>query len=412
MRKSSILTAILIMSASLLLSACVSSGSYNNEPWKPHQTTSAAQTPANISITSVEMQALDAPYKQGSPPVKVAILLPLSGKHQKLGQAMLSAAQMALFDIAHDNFILTPKDTQGTANGAREAAKSAVKDGAQLVLGPVFSASVKSARQVTQNANINMIAFSTDWRLANNKTFLISFLPFDQVQRVINYAARSGYRNIGVLSPRSSYGEAVISAYKTAANDIGLPPSQIEQFSPNGTDLGNVISKFSNTGAKPNAFLMPVGGTVARQVSSFLDHYDMPSRNVKRLGTGLMDDKTLASDKTLDGSWLAAPSPQARQNFERNYNSIYYTNPPRIASLAYDATALAAILARIGLEQNNRPAFDYASITNPNGFNGVDGIFRFRPDGIVERGLAVLEYRKGSIVVIDPAPKTFQRDAF
>ncbi len=325
---------------------------------------------------------------------------------------MLNAAQMALFDIAHDNFILIPKDTSGTANGARTAAKSAIKDGAQLVLGPVFSASVRSARQVTQSANVNMIAFSTDWRLASNKTFLISFLPFDQVQRVTSYAAQSGYKNIGALSPRSSYGEAVISAYKTAANNIGLPQSKIEHFSPNGSDLSEVIKKFSSTQQTPNAILIPAGGAVARQVSSFLDHYDMSSINVKRLGTGLMDDKNLARDKSLDGSWFAAPSPKSRQKFERQYNSIYYTKPPRIASLAYDAAALAAILARIGINQNNQPAFDYASITNSNGFNGVDGIFRFRPDGIVERGLAVLEYRRGSIIVIDPAPKTFQASIF
>lgn len=424
----SILPLFCVLLTSLALSGCVSSGGYNTQPWKqssqPNEQT-AAQTPNDLSIAAVEQQALGAQNQgQGNalPPVKVAILLPLSGQHSKLGQAMLNAAQIALFDVGYDNFELLPKDTKGTPDGARNAARSALQDGAKLVLGPVFSTSVKAARQVTQSANVNMVAFSTDWTLANSHTYLIGFLPFDQVERVVRYASNAGYNRIGVLSPRDSYGNGVVSAYQSIARRAGVETSRIERFAPQGHDLGKIMKSFSDYdarrasnnahGAPFNAVLMPVGSTIARQVGSFLNHYDLPASQVKRLGTGLMDDPALARDKSLDGAWFAAPAPAARLKFERRYNSIYYAKPPRIASLAYDATALAASLARSGLQQGNRPAYNRTAITNPNGFAGVDGIFRFRPDGIVERGLAILEYRKGSIIVIDKAPKTFQRQAY
>ena len=45
---------------------------------------------------------------------------------------------------------------------------------------------------------------------------------------------------------------------------------------------------------------------------------------------------------------------------------------------------------------------------DPNGFSGVDGIFRFNADGTSERGLAVLEVRPGGFDVVNPAPTTFQ----
>ncbi|PCK00579.1 MAG: penicillin-binding protein activator [Zetaproteobacteria bacterium] len=424
----SILPLFCALLASAILTGCVSSGGYNTQPWQEANRSSqqtAAQTPNDLSIASVEQHNLGAPNQtQGNalPPVKVAILLPLSGQHSKLGQSMLNAAQIALFDVGYDNFELLPKDTKGTPEGAREAARNALKDGAKLVLGPVFSSSVKAARQVTQSANINMIAFSTDWTLANNRTFLIGFLPFDQVERVIRYASHAGYNRIGVLSPRNSYGNGVVSAYQSISRRVGIETSRIERFAPQGNDLGPIIKSFSDYdarrasgnahGAPFNAILMPVGGTVARQVSSFLNHYDLPAGQVKRLGTGLMDDPALARDKTMDGTWFAAPAPAARMKFERRYNGIYHATPPRIASLAYDATALAASLARTGLQYDNRPAYNHNAITNPNGFSGVDGIFRFRSDGIVERGLAILEYRKGIIVVIDKAPKTFQKNVF
>ncbi len=62
----------------------------------------------------------------------------------------------------------------------------------------------------------------------------------------------------------------------------------------------------------------------------------------------------------------------------------------------------------MSLQKNGQVDFSRTALMNPNGFSGVDGIFRFRKDGIAERGLAVLEYRNGAIVEIDPAPRTFQ----
>ncbi len=417
---------ILIFTLTFFLYGCGNGGGYNTTPWLDTQNTQATaeQNPSELSVTAVNSEALEAPtlgnkgIDESLAPVKVAILLPLSGGNAKLGQSMLNAAQMALFDIGYNNFELLPKDTKGTPEGARTAARAALQDGAKLVLGPVFSSSVKAARQVTQSANVNMIAFSTDWTLANRKTFLIGFLPFDQIERVIRYASFNGYKRIGVISPTNGYGNGVVSAYQAISQKAGIQTSRIERFSPQGKDLSSIMRRFSDYdarkasnnkfGAPYDAVLMPVGGTLARELGSFLNHYDLPPRTVKRLGTGLMDDPSLAQDRTLSGAWFAAPDPQSRKKFERRYLSIYKSSPPRIASLAYDATALSAILARIGLKNKNRPAFDHQAITNPNGFSGVDGIFRFRRDGIVERGLAVLEYRNGRIVVIDKAPRTFQ----
>lgn len=354
--------------------------------------------------------------------VRVAILLPLTGQHKKIGISMLNAAQMALFDLGFDTFELLPKDTQGTADGARAAAAAAVNEGATLVLGPLFSHSVRAAREITAQSNINMIAFSTDWTLAGDNTFLIGFLPFDQVERAVKYAAATGKRRIGVLAPTGPYGDGVVSAFQSVARNAGVQNARIERFNENGMDLNLVVRRFSDFDARNavndvngppfDAVLMPVGGTLARQVGSFLNQYDMPPTTVKRIGTGLFDDPALSSDRTLDGAWFAAPAPSVRAKFENNYNRNYFTNPPRIASLGYDATALAITLARIGIERGGRPAFGRAAISNPNGFAGVDGIFRFRSNGIAERGLSVLEFRNDGIIVINDAPATFQDQRF
>jgi ABC-type branched-subunit amino acid transport system substrate-binding protein len=440
----------------ILLQACsTSSGTYTNntKPWltPTGAPIESAEPPSDLSVAAVKRQALDAPdirrnnihpQNQGGPTIRVAILLPLSGENSKLGQSMLGAAQMAVFDLGHKNFELMPYDTMGTPAGARIAAHNALNDGAKLILGPVFAPAVKAARQVTQSANVNMIAFTTDWSLANSQTYLIGFLPFDQVERVMNYSDYKGLKRICAISPSDTYGNAVVSTYNSIAPRAGITPC-IERFNTNKNSLSTSLRRLSNydqrqaikaskeraliaEGKTPeqarlilastktpedlpfDAILMPVGGPLASEVGSYLSHYDLPSEKVRRIGTGLMDDNTLAHDKSLNGAWFAAPEPQARVKFKRRYNQFYSNTPPRLASLAYDATALAAILAQIGLKKNGEPAYNRESITNPNGFSGVDGIFRFRPDGIVERGLAILEYKNGHIKVVDNAPKTFQ----
>jgi ABC-type branched-subunit amino acid transport system substrate-binding protein len=362
------------------------------------------------------------------PPVKVALLLPLSGQHKALGEAMLQAAQIALFDAGYTGFELLPRDTKGTADGAREAAQSAVQDGAQLVLGPVFAASVQAARPVTQRARVNMIAFSTDWGLAGGGTYIMGFLPFDQIERVLQYASDRNIKRIGVIAPQTEYGRAVISAYNAMAPRYGIYTADTMTFSPQSNNLAPALRQFTrydqrsaalqqpaathaanalNTPLPFDAVLMPTGGEQASAIGNLLSHYDLPPNKVKRLGTGLFDDPGLASETSLAGSWFAAPSPALRESFDRRFVATYGYSAPRLATLAYDATALSAVLARRGLRETGRPAFDQNAISNPNGFAGIDGIFRFRPDGTAERGLAVLEYRHGRIRMIDDAPETF-----
>ena len=133
----------------------------------------------------------------------------------------------------------------------------------------------------------------------------------------------------------------------------------------------------------------------------------MPT-TVRRIGTGLWDDPNIIRQSNMEGAWFAAPSPHARAKFEREYQDIYGNEPVRLATLAYDATALAAILALRGYSSPaHAPAYNHASFTDARGFNGINGIFRFNQDGVVERGLAVLEIKNKQLIEIDPAPTRF-----
>ncbi|MEM6780386.1 MAG: penicillin-binding protein activator [Pseudomonadota bacterium] len=423
MQKIHRLNFVFVVFSLFLLSACVSSGT---SPWNA-QPTSASTTPEALD-TKVSETTLPAPTETaeetqisftGLPPVKVGILLPLTGPQAPMGQSMLQAAQLALFDMGYENFELMPRDTQGTPQGALQATSSAINDGAQLLLGPLLADNVRAAKGVASRRNINLIAFSTDWSLAGNNTYVMGFLPFAQVQRVTRYAAANGIRRMGVIAPADKYGDTVTKAFQQNAQANAIAIVKDQRFNPSERNLAPQLAEFAQSApvnAAPNApqpvpfegVFLPIGGSQAQLVASALSYYGLTPDKVRRLGTGLMDNEALARETNLNGAWFAAPSPRQRRGFEKRYEDTFGAKPLRLASLAYDATALAAVLAASGYQTTGRPAFDRRSLTNPNGFAGIDGIFRFGRNGLVERGLAILEIRNGRIVEADPAPTTFQ----
>ncbi len=393
---------------------------------------------------------IDKSYENHLPPIKVAFLAPLSGKYSHLGNALLNSAQLALFDMAPSSFELIPRDTKGTTEGAKNAAKSAINAGAQIILGPLFSSSTKAIKPIIRSSRINMISFSTDWSLSDYNTFVMGFMPFPQVNRIINYAIANNYKKIGVFAPQTDYGNAVISTYRKIAYNAGISATDIVQFPPYKTNISPLLRSFTlyderveamNQKIRPlkeqlkkdpenleivekirelekngdtygempfDAILLPVGGEQAISIANLLSFYDLTPDKVKRLGLGLWDDEALATEKNLDNSWFAAPSPHLRKKFNKRYQEIYHESSPRLATLAYDATALTILLAKNSYKQTGAINFTRASLIDPNGFTGIDGIFRFHSNGLIERGLAILEYKNGKIEVLEKAPTTFQ----
>jgi branched-chain amino acid transport system substrate-binding protein len=411
---------VFLVFVTLLLSGCAGPMGGGQSPWRTpsggeidrqglpdfSQSRAAKQTP--LPTAQDTGRASNTPYyKQADlEPVKVALLVPLTGPQGNLGQAMLNAAQIALFDIGASNVTIIPRDT---TKGARQAATEVINEGAQIILGPLFAQDVKAVSPVASSRNIPVVAFSTDWTAADQNTYIMGFLPFGQVTRVVNYATQRGSKNIVALIPNTPYGMAVNVTLQNTLSRANLSAPQSVVFAPNG--LAQAVQKLASKQQAggtwaADALLMPLGGPQLSEAATHLRQNDMSLRQTRILGTGLWDDSPQAR-ALLPGGWYAAPDPNQRVKFTNQYVATYGAQPPRLATLAYDATALAAALAIKGLNENGQPAYDRASITSPSGFSGLDGIFRFRSDGLVERGLAVLEMRSEGPVVIDPAPTRF-----
>jgi ABC-type branched-subunit amino acid transport system substrate-binding protein len=156
--------------------------------------------------------------------------------------------------------------------------------------------------------------------------------------------------------------------------------------------------------SKPDSILIAQGGALLGEIGSSLAAHGAGSGQVQFLGTGLWDDPSTTREPVLAGGWFAAPDPDLARGFDAKFHAAFGTSPPALASLAYDAVSLLAALA----SGSPYHRFTRDALTDPNGFSGVDGVFRFNVDGASERGLAVLKIQvDGKVVVISPAPRTF-----
>jgi hypothetical protein len=152
------------------------------------------------------------------------------------------------------------------------------------------------------------------------------------------------------------------------------------------------------------AVLMPEQGTLLRALAPLLPYYNVDINKIRLLGISAWNNPRLAREPALRGGWFAAPDPAFTTSFDDRFAAAFGQAPPRLATLSYDATLLAAKLAQ---GSRRRERFDLHAIADPNGYFGADGLFRFKEDGSVDRGLAILEIQPGGIQVIDPAPKSF-----
>ena len=364
---------------------------------------------------------LTLPHMKGRDTKRLALLLPFSAKSSRLREeaaSMLQAAELAVFNRDESDIVLMALDTRGTSDGARSATRSAVKSGADVILGPILAGSVKASSREAQRSKTPLIAFSTDQTVAGRGTYLLSFPPEAEVKRIVDFAATSGATRFAFLGPDSAYGRRVKDAYESAIVNNGGEVTAAETYK--GKDIsvmqdparrladfhhqGEEAAKASN-GLMPmsyEAIILPEGGTALRSLAPLLPYYDVDPSDVQFLGTGLWKNDETVREPALNGGIFAGPDQDAQRAFQDNYDRSYGEDPSRLASLAYDAVAVGAYVA------DGDPRGRRARAEDSNGFYGADGLVRFNPDGTPDRGLAVYQIKNGRFVIIDPAPTRTQ----
>lgn len=384
-----------MIAACALLAGCESDGGGDRAALDPLP--EAAPTP------QVEQKALEPVIGQGG--VKVALVLPSSarGNAGATAQAMKNAAELALSEFNTPAIQLVVKDDGGTAQGARAATEAAANEGAKLVIGPLFAHSVASAGQIAKQRNLPVLAFSTDQNVASDGVFLLNFAPEQDVNRIVAYAVSQGKRSFAALLPETGYGSVVEGAFQQAVAKAGGRVVALEHYPSDKAKKAEVVARVAAALPQADALLLPDSPDDVQTVVGMLATNGVNMQRLQLLGTGLWDDPAVTRDASLAGAWYAAPDNRGYKSFAERYRAKYGSDPVRTASLAYDATALAASLVKA----QGEGALTSATFTNSSGFSGVDGAFRFRQDGGADRGLAIYKVQAGGATMISAPPTSF-----
>lgn len=373
-------------------------------------------TPEDGEPQRVTRDGLTPPHMQGRDIKRLALLLPFSAQSDRLraeAESMLRAAELAVFERTEADVVLVTIDTQGTERGARNAAQVAARSGVDVILGPVLSDSVRGAASEASRSNIPLVAFSTDQKVAGRGTYLLSFPPEAEVERIVQYAASTGVTRFAILGPESAYGKRVAAQYRDSVKAMGGQITASESY--DGDDITvmqapaqKMAKFFADTDAKNGAqgamafeaVMLPEGGTPLRSLAPLLPFFYDGTADAQFLGTSRWQDNETAREPALKNGVFAGPDEAPRKAFQERYDRSYGEEPSNLASLAYDAVNVGAVIADGDPKTRRKRAED------PMGFYGADGFVRFGADGKPDRGLAVFQIRNGRYQIIEPAPKT------
>jgi ABC-type branched-subunit amino acid transport system substrate-binding protein len=370
--------------------------------------------------------------------IKIAVMLPLSGSHAKLGKAMFEAMELALFDQANSRIVLVPFDTKANEFEAISAMDEIIANDIRVVVGPVFSKVIKAIAPIAKMNNITIISFSNDLSLAEDGVLLMSVDYRDKVSHLLNYSFKQGINYYAVIAPGNQYGADVVkevrkivdlnkglvmksefylSSDKLPTNvkralralkeiptdEEGNPlfAARVKGKEVELDEFGN--KKYRDIAKFKRALIVVAEDKALSQIASILSYTDIMEQNIKLLSVRAFDPANITNKAILKDMLYVDVANDNQEVFNAHFQKIYNHEPLRIASLAYDALSTVITVASFSED----PDFSQISFKQKNGFAGVNGVFRFRESGVSERLLNVMELSNEVPKIVSEAPLNF-----
>jgi branched-chain amino acid transport system substrate-binding protein len=358
-----------------------------------------------VSCTSIKQEKLQENIvKVKANEANIALLLPLSGASASIGKAMSDAAKLAKSDDS--KIILHVFDTD-KPDYIADLNKQI--DKIDLIVGPLFAKDSLELRQKINN-NIPIISFTSDIRVAQNNLYILGVSPKQQVERIITYATLHDIDDLYAILPNNFYGKIVYAELEKLAKVKNIPVMKTEFYTDKQEDIiaktDNILKAMAahaymgNNIGKTRGLLIADGGNTLKTITAAIELADADLTKIRLLGIGTWDNAEVFNNEILEDSWFASGNKENFHDFSQLFMQQYHYNPPRVASLAYDAILL---VKRLVMDRE----ISAKELTDNAGFKGVDGIFRFKENGINERGLSIISIQNKQAVTISASPEQF-----
>ena len=372
-----------------------------------------------VAISALALMTACAPTMPTGPkvdtskPVPVALLVPQSSDGTaQIAADLENAARLAAAQLDDLEIDLRVYDTAGDATVAASVSQQAVDDGAKIIIGPLYAEAANAAGTAVADDGINVLSFSNNTTIAGGNVFVLGKTFDNTAHRIVSFAAEQGKERAMVIHSDRIDGQMGLNAFQGAAADTSLRIVSAQSFeltqesvvntvpliraSAEIEDVDTLFLTSSSAGALPLlAQLLPEAGLDSANVQyAGLTRWDIPPQTLELSG--------------LQGGWFAVPDLTRTENFSTQFQEQFGNRPHQLASLAFDGIAAIGALAQAGFDD----ILTREALTQPSGFQGVDGIFRLKDDGTNERGLAIATVQDKQVLIIDPAPRSFAISGF
>ena len=385
----------------------------------PISSNTSSSNPSIVNDTGIFLNKNLPVIKTDQKKVQVALFLPFSGKNKDLGFSLFNSATISLFYNDPNGIIeLVLFDSKENPKDSEKAFRDIIDKKIKIVIGPIFSNSVEAIEKLARQHKITVISLSNNQNLINKidkegGVFISGILPEMQIEKIVNYAISQGKLNFAIIAPSNQYGKTITELLKRFVRSKQGNFITSEFYDNNSKDLDRVVERVIDSfilpdnlsKAKkdkdlvindydriyPQVIMIPESGKIASKIISSIKKQNKEERDFQILGTSQWDDKSIF-DSNLINAWFPAPENEKFSDLENFYYSKYEKFPPRLASIVYDMIGLIAEITN--RKQGQTPNLsDFINFKNgdKNGYQGVDGLFRFLPNGLTQRNLAVLK---------------------
>ncbi|MGH1454282.1 MAG: penicillin-binding protein activator [Paracoccaceae bacterium] len=365
----------------------------------------AACEPISINPMGNSGQKIDP-----NAPVPVALLVPRGSGNSGddlLAKNFENAARLAISDLEGVKIDLRVYGTAGDPAQAQQAGLQAVADGAKIIIGPLYAESANAVAVAVANQNVNVLSFSNNTTIAGGNLFVLGPTFGNTADRLVKYAARNGKKRIMLAHDNNVAGQLGAQAIESAIAGTGaqLAGKVGYELSQQGVvAAAPKIAQAAQAGGADALFLTANTAGALPLLTQMLPEQGLPPASIQYIGLSRWDIPAQVLELPgVQGGWFALPDPNMTARFRSRYSAAFGSDPHPLGGLAYDGIAAIGALVKSGREN----ALTTVGLTQNAGFQGVNGIFRLRPNGTNERGLAVAQIKNKQVVVIDPAPRAF-----
>jgi ABC-type branched-subunit amino acid transport system substrate-binding protein len=382
------------------------------------------------------IETTELPNNQENKKLKVALLIPLSGKAAKIGESMFNAARISVFNNSLNNITIMPYDTKATDFDAINAMNAAIRDDVDIIIGPLTTQATLATIDIAEQHNKIMISLSDNTAIKTDNRpnlYLISINSNQELDRLISYFIdEQNFYGFSALFPSNIYGNQLSKNFSEIISRKDAKIVKRDFYSTNDRNLGQKVVSLLNTHSFRNdvirqyeedkkiakaeglnmqvefkynkedkvftdALIVTDSGNDLVRIANYLNNHDTDGKKPLLVGTSKWLNSSLYNNDAFENTYFVAPNPQTYVDFSNEYYDIYSAYPLKISSFIYDA--VTAIIESYAAAQSKEDI--KFALENYQGFDGINGRFRFLSNGLTERKLAIIKIVNGKYEIVD-----------